>query len=59
MAIKCFCDSCGKEIDKPLKAISIYISGFAHYPDLCEECRKKITELIYKHSGEYYHDDKK
>lgn len=59
MAIKCFCDSCGKEMNGLEKCISIVINGIPHMPDLCEECKKKIVNTMYKYSGEYYNDDKK
>ena len=58
MAIKCFCDSCGKEIDNPKKCISVLIRGIPHLPDLCEECIKKIADMMYQYSGDINHDDK-
>jgi len=58
MTIKCFCDSCGKEMIKPFKALSINISGTTYFPDLCKECTDKVINLIYQHSGGINHDDK-
>lgn len=58
MAIKYFCDSCGRDIASPVKAISVNISRVTYFPDLCEECKEKIIKLIYQHSGDFNHDDK-
>lgn len=59
MTLKCFCDSCGKEVKNPRKNVSILIHGIQHFPDLCETCIQKVIDIAYYDSEDYYHDDKK
>lgn len=52
MAVKRYCDVCGKEIKWVFKDVHLQENGYTQFFDVCEDCFYKVKRLLTRTNKE-------